>query len=240
MASQQPAKVKINKVKERLLFLAPSIKLGLENEANLRDFDIGDLLGSGAFGSVYKVTHKQNKKIYALKVIEKSNIKKHNLAQQMQNEVKIMYSLKHDNIVQLYNHFEDDENIYLVIEFAEEGQLMNKLKKAANKKLKEANAAAYLRDLVLALNYIHNLNPPIIHRDIKPENLLVASGNKIKLGDFGWSNYNDEQTRKTYCGTPEYLAPEMLMQKGHTDKLDIWCVGILMFELLTGRTPFVP
>ena len=80
MASQQPAKVKINKVKERLLFLAPSIKLGLENEANLRDFDIGDLLGSGAFGSVYKVTHKQNKKIYALKVIDKSNIKKHNLA----------------------------------------------------------------------------------------------------------------------------------------------------------------
>ena len=69
---------------------------------------------------------------------------------------------------------------------------MNKLKKAANKKLKETNAAAYLRDLVLALNYIHNLNPPIIHRDIKPENLLVASGNKIKLGDFGWSNYNDE------------------------------------------------
>lgn len=238
--SAKPNRVRINKVKgERILFLSPSVKLGHENEANLRDFDIGDMLGSGAFGYVYKVVHKTSKRIFALKVIEKGKIRKNKMEKQIQNEVKIMYSLDCENVVRLFNHFEDDENLYLVMEFAEEGQLMNKIKKAPSKKLPEAVAAAYIRDLVKALDYIHNLSPPIIHRDIKPENLLVSANNTVKLGDFGWSNYS-EDSRTTYCGTPEYLAPEMLLQKGHTDKLDIWCVGVLMFELLTGRTPFLP
>ncbi len=233
-------KVRINKVKERILFLSPTVKTGQENEANLRDFDIGDLLGSGAFGSVYKVTHKTSKRIFALKVIRKDKIKKNKMETQIQNEVKIMYSLKSEFVVCLYNHFEDDENLYLVMEFAEEGQLMNKLKKATNKKLSEATAAAYVRDLVSALDYIHSLTPPIIHRDIKPENLLVTASNRIKLGDFGWSNYQEDVARNTFCGTPEYLAPEMISGKGHTEKLDIWCLGILMFEVLSGRTPFLP
>jgi serine/threonine protein kinase len=235
----KPGKVRINKVKDRILFLSPSVKLGHENEATLKDFDIGDMLGSGAFGQVYKVTHKISKRVFALKVIEKAKIKKNKMENQIQNEVKIMYSLDNEHIVRLFNHFEDEQNIYLVMEFAEEGQLMNKLKKAPGRKLGENVAAAYIRDLVKALDYIHNLSPPIIHRDIKPENLLVGAGNRIKLGDFGWSNYN-EDSRTTYCGTPEYLAPEMLLQKGHSDKLDIWCVGVLVFELLTGKTPFLP
>lgn len=237
--STKPNRVRINKVKERILFLSPSVKLGHENEANLLDFDIGDMLGSGAFGYVYKVVHKTSKRIFALKVIEKGKIKKNKMQVQIQNEVKIMYSLDCDYVVRLFNHFEDDENIYLVMEFAGEGQLMNKIKKSPSKKLPEPVAAGYIRDLIKALDYIHNLSPPIIHRDIKPENLLVSADNVVKLGDFGWSNYS-EDSRTTYCGTPEYLAPEMLLQKGHTDKLDIWCVGVLMFELLTGRTPFLP
>src|SRR3990167_2238615 len=146
-----------------------------------------------------------------------------------------MYSLNHENIVRLFNHFEDDDNIYLILEFADEGQLMDKIK--GGKKMQEAQAAMCIRDLVQALEYLHGLNPPVIHRDIKPENLLV-SGGRIKLGDFGWSNYSaQEQERNTYCGTPEYLAPEMITHSGHTEKLDIWCVGILLFELLSGRTP---
>lgn len=237
--NSKPGKVRINKVKERILFLSPSVKLGHENEATLKDFDLGDMLGAGAFGQVYKVVHKISKRVFALKVIDKAKLKKNKMENQIQNEVKIMYSLDNEHIVKLFNHFEDDQNIYLVMEFAEEGQLMNKLKKAPGKRLSEVVAAGYIRDLVKALAYIHNLNPPIIHRDIKPENLLVSAGNRIKLGDFGWSNYN-EDSRTTYCGTPEYLAPEMLLQKGHTDKLDIWCVGILIFELLSGRTPFLP
>ena len=236
----EKTRVRINKVKERILFLAPSVKLGHENEANLRDFEIGDLLGSGAFGSVYKVVHKVSKRVFALKVVRKDKIRKNKLESQIKNEVKIMYSLDNDYVVRIFNHFEDDENLYLVIEFAEEGQLMNKLKKSATKRLSESTAIGYVRDLVSALDYIHNLNPPIIHRDIKPENLLVTSSNRIKLGDFGWSNFQEELERNTFCGTPEYLAPEMINGSGHNEKLDIWCLGILMFELLAGKTPFLP
>jgi serine/threonine protein kinase len=236
--SAAPTKVRINKVQDRMIFLAPSVKLGQENEANLRDFDIGDILGQGAFGKVFKVVHKVSKRVFALKIIDKKRIRKNSMEAQMQNEIKIMYSLNHPNVVRLFNHFEDDESIYLVVEFAEEGQLMNKLKKV--RKFPEAVAAGYLRDLVSALGYIHNRTPPILHRDIKPENLLMTADGKLKLGDFGWSNYGTEEERMTYCGTPEYLAPEMIQQRGHTEKLDIWCTGVLMFELLTGKTPFLP
>ena len=83
------------------------------------------------------------------------------------------------------------------------------------------------------------MDPPIIHRDIKPENILLDSNNSVKLADFGWSNFfNEDRRRLTYCGTPEYLAPEMIKQCGHDKSLDIWNLGVLMFELLTGSPPF--
>ena len=94
----------------------------------------------------------------------------------------------------------------------------------------------------MALEYLHSRVPPVIHRDIKPENILLdkeGREGRVKLADFGWSNFfNSERTRMTYCGTVEYLAPEMINQQGHTTKLDIWNLGVLMFELLTGQAPF--
>jgi len=84
------------------------------------------------------------------------------------------------------------------------------------------------------------MDPPIIHRDIKPENILLDAEDAIKLADFGWSNFfNENRERMTYCGTPEYLAPEMIRQSGHDKSLDIWNLGVLLFELLTGNPPFV-
>lgn len=88
------------------------------------------------------------------------------------------------------------------------------------------------------MNYLHIQSPPIIHRDIKPENLLVCDGS-IKMADFGWSNIKDRK-RQTYCGTPDYLAPEMIDLSGHNEKLDVWSLGVLTFELLTGKAPFTP
>jgi len=232
-------KIKFNKTKNRILFLPPTVALGHENEANLRDFNIKDMLGQGAFGQVFKVIHKTSLITYALKVVKKGVITKHAMEKQILNEVRIMYSLKHPNVVSLYNHFEDDDNIYLVIEFCDNGQLYDVLKKKG--RFDEKTAAKFMADLVSGLDYIHNQDPPIIHRDIKPENLLISGENTIKLADFGWSNFGGgSNPRSTYAGTPEYLAPEMINETGHSEKLDIWTVGILFFELITGKTPFVP
>lgn len=93
-------------------------------------------------------------------------------------------------------------------------------------------------DIFKAVNYLHQRDPPIIHRDIKPENILFY-GDRLKLADFGWSNMKD-RVRKTFCGTPDYLAPEMILERGHNEKLDVWTLGVLTYELVIGRAPFTP
>jgi serine/threonine protein kinase len=193
-------------------------------------------LGSGAFGKVYKVSSKLTNNIYALKVLSKNQIMNLKLMDQLRNEISILARCNHENIISLYGAFEDKSYIYLIMEYANDGTLFSKLKKA--KRLSEAVAAEYLRDIVNAVFYLHSQNPVILHRDLKPENILIAGG-KCKIADFGWSNVDDE-FRNTFCGTPDYLAPEMIIGTGHNEKLDIWTIGILMFELLHGHPPFSP
>lgn len=102
----------------------------------------------------------------------------------------------------------------------------------------EKEASKYIFEILKAVNYLHQLNPPVIHRDIKPENILFING-KVKLSDFGWSSIKNS-VRHTFCGTRDYLAPEMILKSGHDEKLDVWTIGILTFELLTGKAPFSP
>ena len=142
------------------------------------------MLSKGAFGKVYKATHKKTKLTYAIKEMEKKQLREANMVEQVVNEVKIMYSLNHDYIIKLYNHFEDDDHIYLVLEFAQGGQLYHNLFNQPGKRFSEKIAAKYIRQLVLALDHIHRLK--IIHRDIKPENILIDHKDNIKLADFGW------------------------------------------------------
>ncbi len=232
-------KDKTNTVKNRILFLAPSVVSGEEHEACKEDFESlsNSNIGVGGFGRVFKVKHKKNGKIYAIKVVDKAKVMESNLADQMKLEVRIMYSLNHPHIIKLYNHFEDEDSFYLVMEYAAKGQLYTKLKLMG--RLDERLTAQYIRELVSAIEYLHSLNPPIIHRDIKPENILLDEDESTKLCDFGWSNFNNSQKKRTtYCGTQEYLAPEMIKQSGHDETLDHWGIGVLMFELLTGRPPF--
>lgn len=157
------------------------------------------------------------------------------MVDQLKNEIYIMTSITHPCIIDLYTYFEDSSNIFLVMELAD-GHLYGMLKKKG--KFDEYTAAKYMRDATSAIAYLHSRNPPIIHRDIKPENLLIV-GDTLKVADFGWSNIKDNN-RKTYCGTPDYLAPEMIQETGHSEKLDIWTLGILMYELLQGKAPFTP
>ena len=96
-----------------------------------------------------------------------------------------------------------------------------------------------MKDVISAAYFLHNMDPPIIHRDIKPENVLLHEGFIAKLTDFGWSNYiQEDKERKTVCGTPIYLAPEIIKETGHDERVDIWCIGVLLFELTTGKVPF--
>ncbi len=230
---------RMNPVKNRILFLSPSVVAGEEREARKEDFESlnNSNIGAGGFGKVYKVKHRVSHNIYAIKVINKAKILESELVEQMKLEVRIMYKLHHPNIIKLYNHFEDDENFYLVLELAAKGQLYTKLRKLGH--LEERVAAQFIREIASAIGYLHGLNPPIIHRDIKPENILLDDNETGKLCDFGWSNFNNkDRKRMTYCGTPEYLAPEMIKQVGHDESLDLWGIGVLTFELLTGKAPF--
>jgi aurora kinase len=229
----------LNRVKQRCLILSPTVKECLEREASKADFyREGDRpIGKGGFGEVWKVIHKATNKVYCIKVINKRSIIDQKMVDQMNREIEIMYSLHHPHIVKLVNHFEDDDSFYLVMTFASKGQLYTHLKRSG--RFDQRIAAQYLRETIEALRYLHSFKPPIIHRDIKPENILLDEHFRVKLADFGWSNYeNSNSERKTYCGTPEYLAPEMLLKKGHDTSVDIWSVGVLMFELLCGTSPF--
>ena len=228
----------VNKVKKRCLMLSPTVYAGLERESKISDFEKDPrAIGKGGFGQVWKVIHKKTNKIYCIKIIQKSGIIEQKLVNQMNREIEIMYLLNHPHCLRLKNHFEDDENFYLVMPLAVKGQLYKLLKRAH--KFDERTTAQILRETISALQYLHSFNPPIIHRDIKPENLLLNESGRVLLADFGWSNFkNDGDVRKTFCGTPEYIAPEMLRKEGHDHRIDIWSVGVLMFELLSGYSPF--
>lgn len=233
-------KVGINKVKFRLLELwPPSVKGGFENETQISDFDNLIKVGEGSFGVVFKAVYKKTGAVYAIKAIDKKNKTNQEGRSYFKREIEIMYKVRHKNIVRLYTHFEDDHYCYFVMEYISKGNLFDIVDKQRKKCLDIKTVAMYMRDLLSAVYYLHNMDPPIIHRDIKLENVLLHEDGTIKLTDFGWSNYCfDDEVRDTFCGTPVYLAPEMLKRLEHDHNVDLWCIGVMMFELITGKLPF--
>ena len=234
-----PLPLMLNKVKNRLLFLSPTVRAGLERECNKNDFfrEGDSYIGKGAFGEVWKVSHRQSNKIYVIKVMDKATIKDQKLSDQINREIEIMYKLNHPHVIRLINHFEDDEKFYLIMPYASKGQLYSLLRRQV--RFDQRTAAQYMREVLEAVRYIHSFSPKIIHRDIKPENLLLDENYRVLLSDFGWSNFLDEnEYRKTFCGTPEYLSPEMAKKSGHNEMVDIWALGVLLFEFLAGYAPF--
>ena len=231
--------LKLNQVSYRFLPISKSVRTGLEPEPKISDFEKIKEIGSGSFGIVILARHKQTNIEYALKIIDKRNKGNIEGKPYFRREIEIMYKLHHINCVRLFGHFEDEQNCYFVMEYLPNGNLYSYLKK--NKSIESHQVASFMKDLISAVYYLHNMSPPIIHRDIKPENILLSENEIVKLTDFGWSNYIEfsGEERTTFCGTPLYLAPEMLMGIGHDYNVDIWCIGILMFELLVGNPPFI-
>jgi len=201
---------------------------------SLADFDIGRPLGRGKFGSVYLAREKRSHFIVALKVLFKSQLLKANVEHQLRREIEIQSHLKHGHILRLYGYFYDAKRVFLILEFAPQGELYKTLTKAG--KFDEKKSATYIAQLTSALEYCHSKK--VIHRDIKPENLLLGMKGELKISDFGWSVHAPSSRRTTLCGTLDYLPPEMIEGKMHDEKVDLWSIGVLCYEFLVGKPPF--
>ena len=234
-------KIKLNPVQNRFLPISESVSKGLEPEPTIKDFQIKKEIGNGSFGRVYLASHIKTKVDYAIKIIDKRNKTNIEGKPYFRREIEIMYKIRHPNCVRLFGNFEDENYCYFIMEYIPGGNLYSLMSSNKNTGLNIYLVASIMRQLISAIYYLHNMNPPIIHRDIKPENVLLSNDSNIKLTDFGWSNYiNFEgEQRLTFCGTPIYLAPEMIQNRGHDEHVDIWCLGVLLFELLTGIPPFI-
>ena len=224
-----------NNVRNRLLPLTKSVELGLESEPEMADFNVLKELGEGSFGKVLLVQHKKTNAKYALKVVDKQHVLTEPDKSSFLREVEINYKINHPNIVKLFGHFEDNECCYLLMEYIGGGDLFSYIPVNGKSILKPEQAASIIKDVISAVYYIHHMNPPIMHRDIKPENVLITSDLKAKLTDFGLCAYIQPGIlRKSTCGSPIYMSPEMIDKTGHNEKIDIWSIGVLLFELLTG------
>lgn len=199
------------------------------------DYIIGEIMGSGAFATVRKVTHKDTNTPRALKIIKK-NPKQD--SSRMYLEVDILKKLIHPNIMQIFEFYEDKKNFYIITEFCEGGELFDKVVEKGS--FKEDEAAQVMKQLCSAINYIHSNK--IVHRDLKPENILLDTKkqNIIKIIDWGTARFFDKDKNKKMnkiSGTPYYIAPEVLFEK-YDEKCDVWSCGVIMYILLCGYPPF--
>lgn len=203
----------------------------------LKDFipvkDSQKILGKGTYGEVQLVQKFNSKEFFALKIIKKASVSSLVPLKVLFREISIHKALDHPNIVKLIDHLEDRLKIYLVLEYVDKGSLFDLIHKKI--KLKQPEACSIFTQICVGINYLHNNS--LVHRDLKPENVLISNANVIKICDFGWSAQGDQE-RVTFCGTLDYMSPEMLRKLPHTFKVDIWALGILLYEMLHGSPPF--
>lgn len=199
-------------------------------------YDIGEEIGSGAFSTVHLANRKADGSTYAVKIINKKNVQQdlHRLA----IEMDILKSVNHPNIIRLQDLYETPEFLYIVTELVTGGELFDRI--VSKGSYSERDAAQLTRKLIEALEYLHSKD--IAHRDLKPENLLLASkenDTEVKLADFGLSKIvGTEVMMQTACGTPGYVAPEVLKAQGYGVEVDMWSAGVICYILLCGFPPF--
>jgi protein-serine/threonine kinase len=200
------------------------------------DFTSLKLIGKGSYGKVFLVQKKDDQKIYAMKILKKKAMIKRNQVNHIKTERKIMELIDHPFIVKLIYAFQTAQKLYMVMDYCPGGELFYHIQRV--ERFNEEAVKFYGAQLVLALDHLHKNN--IIYRDLKPENVLINKDGYIKLTDFGLSkeNISDNVSAKSFCGTPEYLAPEIIEGKGHGQAVDWWSLGSILYEMLTGLPPF--
>eukprot|EP00923_Selenidium_pygospionis_P006047 GHVN01010421.1.p1 GENE.GHVN01010421.1~~GHVN01010421.1.p1 ORF type:complete len:320 (+),score=47.77 GHVN01010421.1:212-1171(+) len=171
----------------------------------------------------------------ALKILKKALVIRLKQIEHVKNEKEILQRLNHPFIVNLWSTFQDERCLYMVMEYVNGGELFSLLKE--HRGIPVDHSRFYSSEIVVALEYIHNLD--IVYRDLKPENLLLDSRGHLKITDFGFSKVVPQSGKTwTLCGTPEYLAPEVIQSKGHGKAVDWWALGVLIFEMISGWAPF--
>ncbi|KAG5927482.1 hypothetical protein E4U42_002191 [Claviceps africana] len=221
---------------------------------NLRNFKVVRTLGTGTFARVCLVRPSNapdtplekdttgNAEVYALKILRKTEVIKLKQVDHVRHERSVLADVAgHPFITNLLASFSDHDHLYMLLDYVPGGELFSYLRKL--RRFDESTARFYAAEIVLVLEYLHEQQGGVAYRDLKPENLLLDKDGHIKLVDFGFAKrlgYKGDHPVETYtlCGTPEYLAPEVIHNKGHTTAVDWWALGILIYEFLTGYPPF--
>lgn len=201
------------------------------------DYRLREVLGRGSYGTVMRAVHRPSQTEVAIKVVKKTSLEKPSDKRVFEAEVATLKRCNHPLLVSLYDILEDDNFYYLVIEYLENGSILQYVNK--NGALPEARAEILFGQLISAIEYLHN-NLHVAHRDIKAENVLLDANYNIRIIDFGLSHNNIDVSPllSTTCGSPAYAAPEIMTGMGYTSIADLWSLGVVMFTILVGRLPF--
>ncbi|KAF8567477.1 hypothetical protein P879_03876 [Paragonimus westermani] len=203
---------------------------------NKKTYSRGKFLGKGGFAKCYELTDQLTKEKFAGKVVPKSALVKSSQKEKMQQEICIHRTLKHENIVGFHGYFEDADFIYIVLELCNRRSLLELHKR--RRYISEPEARYFLKQIIHGCQYLHRNK--VMHRDLKLANLFLSDDLVVKIGDFGLASriVHEGEKKKTLCGTPNYIAPEVLNKGGHSFEVDCWSLGCILYTLLVGSPPF--